>query len=675
MSVWPLKARKQTFVGGDKGEGASSIQYLPLPGENGDDGDGTWRTAIWSFLKKTPIKLGDVSGGLIIGIIMLCQTMAHASLANLLVVQGPYCAVVPPLAYMLVGQSPHASISSGAIVAILIDDIIPGQDPTERSKIASKLALLVGCVLVVGGVANGSFFVRFLSKPTLSGFITGGSFIITASQMPKLLGIPIDKLGHGKNFFEMVYNLVMALKYANLYAVFIGLTVMGILQGGKKAKKSLSKWKPGFFGKFCSLMLEFKEFICAVVSTLLVYLLTPTGGEPPLPTVGVLPPGFPPFEIPIKSWDEVRTLAPSAVPVAITSYLTTFSVSQRVADQKNYRLSPSREMAALGAASVAGGFFSTFPVSGSMSRTQLTAVVGIETKLGSFIATLVVIAGLSVLTPALFYLPLCTLSAVILMSIPNLQDFSFAKFLIKNRGETDVYGALKQDFRVWCLAFIVTLALGVLKGIGAAVVLSMIHLIIDVVEPRVVVLCKVDTIAGSAGWREKDAWGENPTASKTGIVPEGHSPGGTFPGICVYAVRGPIIFANAEYVVQETKRIIREESEETEIKVVLLDASGVSQVDATSLDAFRSLLEQLKEKGTKFMIANARGQTRFLLDEYLLSKNLLAQKDLIVGIGELVVQAEQLVNTDGAAPSAIPRLFSQNFTPEVTPKKTLTNGK
>lgn len=285
---------------------------------------------------------------------------------------------------------------------------------------------------------------------------------------------------------------------------------------------------------------------------------------------------------------------------------------------------------------------------------------------------MIVIAGLSILTPALFYLPLCTLSAVILMSIPNLQDFSFAKFLFKSRGETDSYGALKQDFSVWCLAFIVTLSFGVLKGIAAAVVLSMIHLIIAVVEPRVVVLCKVDTIAGSAGWREKDAWGENATKSNKTIIPEGHSPGGTFPGICVYAVRGPIIFANAEYVVQETKRIIREESQESEIKVVLLDASGVSQVDATSLDAIRSFLEQLKEKGTKFMIANARGQTRFLFDEYLLSKNLLAQKDLIVGIGELVVQAEQLVSNNGASAAAIPRLFSStNF---AAPGALPTNG-
>jgi MFS superfamily sulfate permease-like transporter len=259
------------------------------------------------------------------------------------------------------------------------------------------------------------------------------------------------------------------------------------------------------------------------------------------------------------------------------------------------------------------------------------------------------------------------------MSIPNLQDFSFARFLIKNRGEGDTYGGLKQDFSVWCLAFIVTLSFGVLKGIGAAVVLSMLHLIIAVVEPRVVVLCKVDTIAGSAGWREKDAWGENPRT--TNIIPEGHSPGGTFPGICVYAVRGPIIFANAEYVVQETKRIIREESVESEIKVVLLDASGVSQVDATSLDAFRSFLEQLTEKGTKFMIANARGQTRFLFDEYLLSKNLLAQKDLIVGIGELVVQAEKMLSQNGGpSDEKIKRLFSTNNLC-APPASTLENGK
>ena len=56
-----MRIRLSRFVGGDKGEGVGQYQYLPLPGENGDDGDGTWRTAVWSFLKKTPIKLGDVS--------------------------------------------------------------------------------------------------------------------------------------------------------------------------------------------------------------------------------------------------------------------------------------------------------------------------------------------------------------------------------------------------------------------------------------------------------------------------------------------------------------------------------------------------------------------------------------------------------------------------------------
>jgi MFS superfamily sulfate permease-like transporter len=75
----------------------------------------------------------------------------------------------------------------------------------------------------------------------------------------------------------------------------------------------------------------------------------------------------------------------------------------------------------------------------------------------------------------------------------------------------------------------------------------------------------------------------------------------------------------------------------------VLDAYAVSQVDATSLDALRGLIETLNAKGIEFMIANARGQTRFLVDEYLHSKNLLAQKDLIVGISELVVQAEQMI--------------------------------
>jgi hypothetical protein len=37
---------------------------------------------------------GDISGGIIIGLILICQTMAHAAIATTMTVQGPYCAVV-----------------------------------------------------------------------------------------------------------------------------------------------------------------------------------------------------------------------------------------------------------------------------------------------------------------------------------------------------------------------------------------------------------------------------------------------------------------------------------------------------------------------------------------------------------------------------------------------------
>ena len=90
-------------------------------------------------------------------------------------------------------------------------------------------------------------------------------------------------------------------------------------------------------------------------------------------------------------------------------------------------------------------------------------------------------------------------------------------------------------------------------------------------------------------------------------------------------------------------RIIQEESEEHPVKFVVLDAYAVSQVDATSIEALRTMIEAQKEKGIEFMIANARGQTRFLLDEYLHQKKLLTQRDLIVGIGELVLQAEKML--------------------------------
>ncbi|CAE8586652.1 unnamed protein product, partial [Polarella glacialis] len=113
----------------------------------------------------------------------------HAAIATTENIQGPYCAFVPTIIYALLGTSQHASVSSGAIAAILIaDQLRPWENIEDRTQLASLLALISGAALVVMGLFKFSFAVRFLSHPTLSGFISGGSLLIILQQTRNLCG-------------------------------------------------------------------------------------------------------------------------------------------------------------------------------------------------------------------------------------------------------------------------------------------------------------------------------------------------------------------------------------------------------------------------------------------------------------------------------------------------------
>ena len=142
----------------------------------------TWTKRHFPFVQllstyKSSFIISDLVGGMTIGLVCLAQTLAHAAIATTKPIQGPYCAFVPAILYALMGTSPHASVSSGAIAAILIaDQLKPWSDINDRTELASLLAFISGISLFVMGAFNLAFAIRFLSAPTISGFVTAGTW-------------------------------------------------------------------------------------------------------------------------------------------------------------------------------------------------------------------------------------------------------------------------------------------------------------------------------------------------------------------------------------------------------------------------------------------------------------------------------------------------------------------
>lgn len=74
-------------------------------------------------------------------------------------------------------------------------------------------------------------------------------------------------------------------------------------------------------------------------------------------------------------------------------------------------------MVALGVCNFAGSFVSSFPITGSFSRTAVNAASGVRTTMGGLYTGGLVIMALAVLMPYCAYIPKAALAAVIITAV------------------------------------------------------------------------------------------------------------------------------------------------------------------------------------------------------------------------------------------------------------------
>ena len=81
------------------------------------------------------------------------------------------------------------------IAATIIPIVAANGDPQRAVALASMLALLVGVMTVLAGVAKLGFVADLLSKPTQIGYMNGLALTILVGQLPKLFGFSVDADG------------------------------------------------------------------------------------------------------------------------------------------------------------------------------------------------------------------------------------------------------------------------------------------------------------------------------------------------------------------------------------------------------------------------------------------------------------------------------------------------
>ena len=396
----------------------------------------------WLRSYSLPLLRADLLAGITVGVVLVPQGVAYAMLAELPPIYGLYSSLLPLPIYAAMCTSRHMSIGPFALVSLLVaDSVSEVVSPDNEGYIGAVmlLSLMIGLLHCLMAALNLGIIVRFISDSVLAGFTSAAAILISASQLKHLFGMHIPRAP----LLETLYYIATHLTDVNPLAVFVGIAGVVLLALFKLLNT-----------KLCQRVAVPEQLLLLTLATFLTWALgladeeSAIDGEPPdgglkpfsLPVVGHVPAGLPQLVPPPMSVDLLVAMMQPAVVVGLFSFILSMSIVRTFSLKYDYATDSNQELLALGVANIAGAFFLSYPVAGSLSRSALVAAgCGPDcTPLHGLFTALLVLLVLMVLTPTFRPMPRACLASIVFMAVKSLFDTSKAHFLyrIKTTGAT-----------------------------------------------------------------------------------------------------------------------------------------------------------------------------------------------------------------------------------------------
>jgi sulfate permease, SulP family len=493
----------------------------------------------------------DLTSGLTAAAVVIPKAMAYATIAGLPLQVGLYTAFVPMVVYALLGTSRPLSVSTTTTIAILaaaeLGRAAPGVNPGALIVAGATLAVLTGALLVTASVLRLGFVANFISEPVLTGFKSGIGLVIVVDQIPKLLGVHIEKAG----FFRDLFAIAGELPHTSLATVATAVCVLVLIFG-------LERFAPRSPSPLIAVA------VAIVGSSLLG--LSAAG----VATVGSIPSGLPTLVWP--RLDLVEEMWPAAAGIALMSFTETIAAARAFGAPGEPLPEPNQELLAIGLANVAGGFLGAMPAGGGTTQTAVNRKAGAQTQVAELVTAACAVATLLLFAPVIAPMPQAALAGVVVA-------YSFD--LIKP-AEFDAIRRVRRIEFSWALiAFAGVVLLGTLNGILVAVVASLLSLAQQAYDPPVYAM-----------GRKRGTQVFRPLSSA-------HPDDETWVGLLILRIEGRLFFANARRVADKVRPLV----DQATPSVVVLDCSAVIDIEYTALKMLTEAEERLRDERIALWLA------------------------------------------------------------------------
>lgn len=498
----------------------------------------------------------DLAAGITVGIVALPLAMAFGIASGVTPQAGIFTAVVAGFIISAFGGS-RVQIGgpTGAFIVIVYGII-------AQYGLANLLicTIMAGVILVIMGFARLGSVIKFIPLPVTLGFTNGIAVLIFSTQIKDFLGLKLTTVP--SEFAAKMSALGGSLPTTSFMT--LGVALCSLL---------LIVFWPGKWAKAVP-----ASIVAVILGTLAVTLF-----HLPIETIGSrfgdIPQGLPPFQIPEITWSHLGDLIRPATTIALLAAIESL-LSAVVADGMiDDRHDSNQELIAQGIANIASPLFGGIPATGAIARTATNVRSGAESPISGMIHAATLLLILLVAAPLAKFIPLATLSAVLMMVAFNMGEWGEFRMLGKYP---------KSDAAV----FLTTFGLTVVFDLTIAVEIGMILAAFLFIR-RISETTKVSLVDES-----NDMEGDHHSLRGKEVPP----------GVLVFSVFGALMFGAAE----KLENVLLHSHQEP--KVLILRMQKVLAMDSTALNTLEHLHQKLHKRGIVLLLSGPHTQPYVLME-------------------------------------------------------------
>jgi len=526
---------------------------------------------------------GDITGGLVAGVIALPLALAFGVQSGLGATAGLYGAIaVGIFAALFGGTDTQASGPTGPMTVVSAALVAAATELTGSLEAGMGIViaafLLGGLIQVIFGFLNIAGYVKYFPYPVVSGFMSGVGLIIVILQI-----FPFAGLSAPKSTIAVISDLGRLFKEANLSALGLGgLTIATYFLFPKITKAVPS------------------ALVALILASLVAYFF-----KIDVPLIGNIPSGLPALQLSGLTLIESSAyglILEYGVVLAVLGSIDSLLTSVIADNMTKTKHNSNRELIGQGIGNMLAAIIGGIPGAGATKGTVVNINSGGRTKLSGVLHGVFLLAVLLGLGSLAAHIPLCVLAGLLIPVGFKIIDFKGLKHLLK---------VPRADAVVLILVLLITTFGSLIQAVGIGVALASLLFMkkaSDIGEKGMDV-GPVSDFDGSKPWQDELEFYEK---YKDKVI--------------IKHLYGPLFFGFTSHFKDEITAL------SSDVKALVLRFDRVPYIDQSGLYALEDSILELETRGVQVILIGVKEQPLDMLKKIDIIPDLISPEHIFSNV-------------------------------------------